>query len=434
MNKPQLDARAAEIRAEMRAILMTAGDALTADQENNLDALKDKLTKTEQRAARQAELDEADRRATGTELGETRTLAAPALRIFGRDTAAPNGFDGTTLRAQNGQRVPVLEARHSLSSFVPQGESRADELGFGGFLRALYMGPQNDLERRVLGEASIGTGGALVPTPLSAQVIDLLRARSVSFQAGVRTVPIDSQTQKFARVIADPVGGWRAESAAIVEGEPSFDQVTLSAKSWALITRVSRELLEDGQNTDAQLRNVFANAAALALDKAILTGSGSANQPLGISGTSGIQAISMGTNGAAFSGWAKVLDAVQALETANAGDIRAMLMHPRTSRAIYGLLDNTGQPLQQPPRIAGIPIISTTSLPINETQGTSTAASSILMGAFSEVYVGMRTQLQISVLSEKYADNGQVGFVCWLRADVAVARPAALARISGIIA
>ena len=33
----------------------------------------------------------------------------------------------------------------------------------------------------------------------------------------------------------------------------------------------------------------------------------------------------------------------------------------------------------------------------------------------------------------RYADSGQVGFCLWMRADVAVARPAALARIQGII-
>jgi len=36
------------------------------------------------------------------------------------------------------------------------------------------------------------------------------------------------------------------------------------------------------------------------------------------------------------------------------------------------------------------------------------------------------------VLNERFAEFGQVGFVGWLRADVQVARPAALAKIVGI--
>ena len=109
-----------------------------------------------------------------------------------------------------------------------------------------------------------------------------------------------------------------------------------------------------------------------------------------------------------------------------------MVAAPRTARTINGLVDSTGQPLQQPPRLAGIPMLTTTSVPVTETQGTASNTSSILMGDWSSVVVGMRTQLQVSVLQERFADNGQVGFVLWLRADVALARPAAMARIVGI--
>lgn len=77
-------------------------------------------------------------------------------------------------------------------------------------------------------------------------------------------------------------------------------------------------------------------------------------------------------------------------------------------------------------------MLATTSASVAETQGTSNAGSSILLGDFSQVYVGMRTSLQISILNERYADAGQIGFVSWLRADVLVVHPAALARISGI--
>jgi predicted phage gp36 major capsid-like protein len=33
--------------------------------------------------------------------------------------------------------------------------------------------------------------------------------------------------------------------------------------------------------------------------------------------------------------------------------------------------------------------------------------------------VGIRTSLQITVLSERYADTGQVGFLAWFRATSA---------------
>lgn len=418
---------------DMRTIQAApAGDDgdLSSEQETTMTALREKVEKTERRIADVEFVNSTDRRAQGVPMNGG--PAHPEFRVFQHGgSPAPEGFDGGVLQAQDGSRVPVLEARHKLADFTPA-EARSSGLSFGQFLRALYLGPANDAERRAMAESSIGTGGAMVPTPMAASVIDQMRAQSVAFRAGARTVPMDSQTLKFARLTAMPVGGWRAENAAIVEDQPAFDQVTLTAKSWALLTKVSRELLEDGQNTDAVLRQVFANSAALALDQAVLYGPGTGNAPMGIANTPGIQTISMGANGAILPNWVKVLDAVAALEAANAGSITAMVAAPRTARTAYGFVDTTGQPLTMPPRLLGIPLLTTTSASITETQGTSNAASSILLGDFGQVYVGLRTSLQISVLNERYADTGQVGFVSWLRADVLVVHPAALARIQGI--
>ena len=425
-------ARRTEIRAELQGILDANPDGtLPAEAEARFAVLETEIAALAVREQRQAALDDLSRRDAGQPVPGTTENRAAHVRINGRDVAAPAAFDGSVLIAQGGARVPVLEARHSLASFTPA-EARGSDISFGGFLRALYLGPQSDTERRAMGEASIGTGGAMVPTPLAAGIIDLLRANSVAFRAGARTVPMDAQTLKFARLIADPVGSWRAEGSAIAADQPAMDQVTLNARSWALITRVSRELLDDGQNTDAVLRQVFARTAALALDRAILFGTGAANQPLGIANTPGIQLLSMGTNGSAITGYAKILDAVAALELANAGNITAMVHSPRTARAINGLVNTLGDPMEPPVRLAGVPMLATTSCSVTETQGTSTNASSIILGDFSEVFVGLRTSLQISVLQEKFADTGEVGFVSWLRADVLLSRPAAMARITGV--
>jgi HK97 family phage major capsid protein len=421
-----LDAKKTEIRA------MRAPSEQTPEEAAQFDALIAEKEKLEGSIRRQAALDDLDRNAGGLPIGnggiERRmSVFSPA------STIRPKQFDGEIVRTQAGEIIPVLEHRHKVADFIETRDDPAAELGLGGFLRALYKGPSNELERRVLGGASIGAGGATVPTPIAAEVIDVARNASVALRAGVRTMPMTAATLKFARVTADPTGGWRAENATITESDPTFDQVTLSAKSWALLTRISRELLEDGANVDALLRQVFASAAGVALDQAILVGSGASNQPLGIRGMAGIQNVSMGTNGGTFSSWSKALDAVQALETANYPNISAMIMSPRTARTTYGLADSTGQPLTIVPRLASIPNLTTPAMPINETQGTATNASSILMGDFSNVFLGLRTDITISVLNERYADSGQVGFVVWMRADVVAARPAAIARIAGII-
>jgi HK97 family phage major capsid protein len=58
------------------------------------------------------------------------------------------------------------------------------------------------------------------------------------------------------------------------------------------------------------------------------------------------------------------------------------------------------------------------------TRGTLTSrATDLFVGDWSQVLVGQRMALDVRVLSERYAENGQVGLLAYWRGDVAVARP-----------
>ncbi|GBR47610.1 phage major capsid protein [Acetobacter pomorum] len=428
MTLREMQARKAEIATELRALNTAHPDALPTEAQTRWTELSTELAGLESRMARQAQIDELDRTAPADRIGGGAPVQ-PEIRVAGFDEPArtPENFDGLFLRTQEGQTVPVLEARHSLASFLPATENRAQELGLGGFLRALYRGPQTELERRVMSESSIGSGGALVPVPVAAGILDELRAATVSFRAGCKTVPMSSQSLTFGRLTKTPVGAWGAENSAIPEDQGAFDQVRLTAKRWATRCTISRELLEDGENVDSIIRSAFAASGALALDQAILFGDGTANSPLGIVNTPSIQTSAL--NGK-LTNWDPVLDAVLDLENVNAGKVSAMIMAPRTNRAIRGFKDANGNPLSAPADVSTIPRLTTTSVPVD--QGTDKNASSIVMGDFSQVYVGMRTSLQISVLNELYAENGQIGFVAWMRADVLVVRPQTLLTLTGI--
>lgn len=430
MTRHEMNARRAEIGTELRALNDAHPGDLPAEAQTRWDALNTELAGIEQRIARQQTVDDLERRASGTRIGggapepETRQIGG-----FGDGARLPDAFDGQFLVTQHGQQVPVLENRHRITSFYPAGNSAAEELGVGGILRVMVNGPKTTTERRAMEESSPGAGGVTVVPQFAAGILDELRAASVAFRAGVRTVPMASQSLTFGRITKTPVGAWRAESAAIAEDESTFDQVTMKAKSWALRCRISRELLEDGQNVDSIIRSAFAASGALALDQAVLFGSGTANQPLGIAYTPGIQNTALNS---ALGNWDPILDGVLNLENVNAGTVSAMIMAPRTNRTIRGFKDTTGNPLTAPADIGTIPRLATTSMPTSEGVGDAFTGSSILMGDFSQVYVGMRTSLQISILNELYAESGQVGFVAWMRADVLVIRPQTLLRLSGI--
>ena len=119
-------------------------------------------------------------------------------------------------------------------------------------------------------------------------MIDKLRAESVMVAAGARTVPLTSDNLSIAKLATDPTPAFRAENAAIAESDPTFSSVTLTPRSLAVMTKVSRELFEDSLNLESELPRILSVAMAKEMDRIGLLGSGSAPEPRGIANQSGI--------------------------------------------------------------------------------------------------------------------------------------------------
>ncbi len=77
-------------------------------------------------------------------------------------------------------------------------------------------------------------------------------------------------------------------------------------------------------------------------------------------------------------------------------------------------------------------LLSTTAIPDNLSVGTSSDCSEIYVGDFSRVNFMTREQVSIQLAKELYAETGEVGFICHVRADVAINYPKALALITGV--
>ncbi|MEW8522165.1 MAG: phage major capsid protein [Candidatus Thiodiazotropha endolucinida] len=349
-------------------------------------------------------------------------------------------------RTTNGKRVPFLSNEHKMVDFINRDNNQAftdqkansyfegdfNQLSAGAFLRASVLGPRNEVERKALAESGGPTGGYTVPEILSARVIDRLRAKSVLSQAGAITVPLETQRTVIARLDSDPTPVWRGENEQVSESEPTFGAIAFDTRSLAVLVKVSRELLEDSLNIEEALMGALSSSLALELDRVGMFGNGT-DEPLGITQASGIGSISMGTNGATITDWSRVLDLLLEIEQDNAGPTTAIIQAPRTWRSIEGFVDSTGQPLQPPPAIAAIPRLTTTSVPIDQTKGSATNASSMIAGNFSQVMIGLRTGIRIEVLKEAFADHLQYAFLAHLRADIAIAHRESFAELSGIV-
>ncbi|MBL3529147.1 MAG: phage major capsid protein [gamma proteobacterium endosymbiont of Lamellibrachia anaximandri] len=333
-------------------------------------------------------------------------------------------------------------ANNQPKRIIPANESFADATGvprlpngitLGGVLRGMAGAGMTPEIRNALSIGTDAAGGYTVPTALMAELIDALRAKSVCNAAGCQTVTLDTQQTNVARMDTDPVASWRAEAASVAESDPTFTNVQFNAKSLAVLVKVSVELLQDSINVEQALMNAFAQSLALTLDSAALYGTGASNQPTGIINTTGINTVSMGANGAALTGYGDLVDAYYELAADNAGPPSAAIMAPRTLAEYAKLVDGNSQPLQKPDLVSGLPFHTTTNMPVDETQGTATDASSIIVGDFSQLWIGIRQQLRIELLKEHYMENLQIGFIAHLRADIALAHPQSFCRIQGVI-
>jgi HK97 family phage major capsid protein len=309
----------------------------------------------------------------------------------------------------------------------PRVTEQYNGLTLGNYFRSMISGCQNEQEQRALSEGTNSAGGYTVPDILSASLIDKLRAQSVAIQAGCRTIPMSSDNLSIAKVAADPSPAFRNEAGTIVETDPTFSIVQMVPRSLAMMTKISVELMADTINLQTELPNIVTRAMAAEMDRIVFQGTGSAPEPRGIINQSGI-----GNTGAggALTNYAELLTAMTGIATLNGGPPSAIVMHPRDYGTLAGLTATDNQPLMMPPALQGIPMLQTSALQVDAGAGNN--ESNIVMGNFSNCLIGMRNQIQIQVLRERYADTGELAFIAMMRFDVALSHPESFHKVSGI--
>jgi HK97 family phage major capsid protein len=214
------------------------------------------------------------------------------------------------------------------------------------------------------------------------------------------------------------------------------------------LTVASLEFLQDAPNADQIVSDAIAKTMALELDKAVFFGQLGATgtndegaafglaspYPKGILKNLNDNAPSQvvgafptnGTAQTAATPWNEVLATYYAVKTKNEVP-GAMVSNDKLVQQYSSMYDTTNQPLRRPGVVDTVPWLTTNMIP-SYTRGTmANRATDLFVGDFSQVLVGQRLQLEVKVLTERYAELGQVGILSYWRGDVQVARPNALA-------
>jgi HK97 family phage major capsid protein/HK97 family phage prohead protease len=254
------------------------------------------------------------------------------------------------------------------------------------------------------------TGGNLVATDLLADdFIEFLRNNAVMLQLGVRTMPgLVGNVAIPRRSGVASTYYLSTQTTAITQSESTFDQVTMSPKNLAALSKYSRQtLLQGTPGIEELVRRDLTDGINLAIDLGILNGSGSSGQPTGIMQTSGIGSVALGTNGGAIT-LEKVVDLESAVMQVNGAvnpasvayltnyKVLAALKKLRAGGSTTGdgpFLFNTDAARigrgPTPGTLNGYPLAATNQVPSNLTKGSSSGVcSALLMGDFSQAMVG----------------------------------------------
>jgi HK97 family phage major capsid protein len=420
---------------------------------NAVDAAKSSLPKLDQHlaAARQAQAEED----ANDELMKTRTVnphVAAATRPHGEHHFSGAGGGSAYRDDPAGGRRWVRTGDRK-----PAAVGRSERFGDHEIVRE-FADARSAREQAVIGQhGSLGqmvramsttSGSAIVPTVWLGDVIDKARNLSAVLKAGAEIVPMDAKTVQIGRLTADPTAAFRTEGSTITASDPTFDNLTLDSKTMSALVVGSIEWFQDANNVDEVVSNAIAQAFAERLDRMALFGGVTTGAEVGATGfnetyatppnprgvlatllavaaSSVLGGAANGTAQTALSYWNEIVQTIFLPRTFNE-EPNALLWSAKGAQQYAMAYDSTGQPVAMPPAVAEMQRIITNTIPSNLTQGTmTTRATDVFAGDWTQLLIGQRLDVRIETLTERYAENGQVGIVAHWRGDFGLARPRA---------
>jgi HK97 family phage major capsid protein len=218
-----------------------------------------------------------------------------------------------------------------------------------------------------------------------------------------------------------------SENTAAVSTDPDDTTLTVNVNTIAGQNSVSKQALLRGYNIENIVLSDLLRAYHTKLDDALLNGSGSNGQPLGLkSMTTGILITYTATTGTVAGVFPKIADAIQQVQTTIYANPNAIIMHPRRLGFFLAGLDGSNRPLVVPQanapqnaygvgagtpqygnsgyQILGLPIITDANIATNV--GASTNQDTIFVVDLNECHLWEETGSPTYVKFEE--PNGKV--------------------------
>jgi len=223
--------------------------------------------------------------------------------------------------------------------------------GTADLLEAWLDGDGDDT--RALASETATDGGILIPEKFLAEIIPLLRAESVMLGLGVRTLPMDNgMSIRIPRHISSVTAQWAQENVEMNASQGSLGYMSLSLRKLSIITAASNELLTMANPlADAFIRQDILETGGLALDDALMRGTGAESEPRGVRYAALAANVTDRSQVGATSTLAEInRDLFQMLEDVEGNNVRlgatAWIMTSREKNVgLMSILDANGNPV-----------------------------------------------------------------------------------------
>lgn len=271
-------------------------------------------------------------------------------------------------------------------------------------------------EQKALSEGSDPAGGFLVPAELAAQILTLVRERSVVRQSA-RTIPTTRDVLHLGRL--DLSAGWQGGEVdtAGTETDASVAQLSIAIFKARVKVAVSNDLLADQPSLDAWLSQAAGQQLALLEDQAFIAGTG-LGEPLGFAVDATVPTVDVeGTTGNTISNTTvnagsapKLITLEGALPDAYASRAR-WFMRGTTHAAIGQLVRASGGPYFSPDVVnaagerllLGHPVSRSSALDADGSDG----ARVVALCDPSQYLIATRNTVSMRVLREPLAETDE---------------------------
>lgn len=312
------------------------------------------------------------------------------------------------------------------------------ELRSAGGFRGVPV-PWQALEVRAGETVASGT-----PNPISTRpIIDRLFPDSVASRMGAQMISIDSGAVEWPVTTSSVSAGWADGETANVAGPTTYattDRAMSPDHNLGIQLRVTRKALkQSGAALEQAIRRDMAGAMGVAMDKAVMLGTGANGQPLGVipgAATYGITSTAVD----ALASWSAFRAAVTRFMVGNAANSPSavrMMLRPEIWDYLDGALISGTAVSEWDRMLRNIPAgnIAMTTNGLAAPSGDPLETQSLLTtnaGGVAPIFVGAWGA--VDVIRDVFSDaqSGGLRITALATMDLTVARPAQLELLTGL--